>query len=617
MFPWAEPIPLETPKQTELPDGATRKRRSGRPGTATLPAARRRRTASSNWRPASGWAKRTAGAAPASRPTSATLLSQPSYSHTGKVPMNNDGFMVRLGTEAGFRGRWYCGRILDPSEVPGASDQCGPEGGPQCRSCAEFQKRYEPDLNDDGFPVKRSTSSKACFKFYCGRNGVVAGTGGQCGPMEGPQCPSCQRLQESFQAFYINDEGCQLRPGKTRGFCGTYYCGRVLGVQAIPGSDGRCGPIDGPQCSSCKRFQATQQVWVDEEPQPRQHGQPQAPRVKREREESVQRDKSSREKKSKDSKARKSKSSQMVKSEQEAEKEAQKYREEVRSVRSMTSRGGETSRGGTTSRGTLPGIRTVNAMTSPRSSPSPSMTASPASPSASPSRSPSVSVPRTSVPSVPSVPRTRGKQSVPSPPVPVVPPRKKPEANVPMNRTLCSECGKGNPSGLMMCGMMGPGCRIATHKRCCRPPLKEVPEGDWFCEVCRANPQRHALHCSVCGLCDNPGELLLCDMGGKDCHRATHLRCCSPPLKVVPAGDWYCAICAKGPGAANRPPRADKPAPASAVTSAPSKGAGKGKKGSGASFGDALKVAAATRSQAPSGQAPTPSTSQRTPRTLD
>ena len=106
--------------------------------------------ASSNWRPASGWAKRsrgseigrvwsrfgvvcsfyfghkqaratrrramrTAGAAPASRPTSATLLSQPSYSHTGKalvdaatarkfrrtcqclvqVPMNNDGFMVR------------------------------------------------------------------------------------------------------------------------------------------------------------------------------------------------------------------------------------------------------------------------------------------------------------------------------------------------------------------------------------------------------------------------------------------------------------------------------------------------------------------------------------------
>jgi len=524
--------------------------------------------------------------------------------------------MVRLGTEAGFRGRWYCGRILDPSEVPGASDQCGPEGGPQCRSCAEFQKRYEPDLNDDGFPVKRSTSSKACFKFYCGRNGVVAGTGGQCGPMEGPQCPSCQRLQESFQAFYINDEGCQLRPGKTRGFCGTYYCGRVLGVQAIPGSDGRCGPIDGPQCSSCKRFQATQQVWVDEEPQP---GQPQAPRVKREREESVQRDKSSRDKK-RDSKARKSKPS-MVKSEQEAEKEAQKYREEVRSVRSMTSRGGETSRGGTTSRGTTQGIRTLNAMTSPRSSPSPSMTASPASPSASPSRSPSVSVPRTVRTSAPSVavPRSRGKQSVPSPPVPVVPPqRKKPEANVPMNRTLCSECGKGNPSGLMMCGMMGPGCRIATHKRCCRPPLKEVPEGDWFCEVCRANPQRHALHCSVCGLCDNPGELLLCDMGGKDCHRATHLRCCSPPLKVVPAGDWYCAVCAKGPGAANRPPRADKPDPASAVTSAaPSKGAGKGKKGSGASFGDALKVAAATRSQAPSVQAPTPSTSQRTPRTLD
>ena len=197
---------------------------------------------------------------------------------------------------------------------------------------------------------------------------------------------------------------------------------------------------------------------------------------------------------------------------------------------------------------------------------------------------------------------------------------------------------------------------------------------DWFCEVCRANPQRclgcalehapgiprvaarHALHCSVCGLCDNPApcqhcqqggkvasslhhwnpwgslkilitlftfftstrghfwaltwtakfvrgscccwELSLgdntstilnlwmdiavkqhqttlarCDMGGKDCHRATHLRhwtawrqfqgiepicaisvcyqtgCCSPPLKVVPAGDLNlvegCNICSK------------------------------------------------------------------------
>jgi len=34
-----------------------------------------------------------------------------------------------------------------------------------------------------------------------------------------------------------------------------YYCGRYLGTEAIPGSDGKCGPNSGPQCSSCCRFQ--------------------------------------------------------------------------------------------------------------------------------------------------------------------------------------------------------------------------------------------------------------------------------------------------------------------------------------------------------------------------
>jgi ankyrin repeat protein len=34
-----------------------------------------------------------------------------------------------------------------------------------------------------------------------------------------------------------------------------YYCGRRLGRAAIPGSDGQCGPNNGPQCQSCMRFQ--------------------------------------------------------------------------------------------------------------------------------------------------------------------------------------------------------------------------------------------------------------------------------------------------------------------------------------------------------------------------
>jgi hypothetical protein len=35
------------------------------------------------------------------------------------------------------------------------------------------------------------------------------------------------------------------------GQTGRFYCGRRLGVAAIPGSDGQCGPNNGPQCSDC------------------------------------------------------------------------------------------------------------------------------------------------------------------------------------------------------------------------------------------------------------------------------------------------------------------------------------------------------------------------------
>ena len=30
------------------------------------------------------------------------------------------------------------------------------------------------------------------------------------------------------------------------------FCGRRLGREAIPGSDGRCGPNSGPQCADCQ-----------------------------------------------------------------------------------------------------------------------------------------------------------------------------------------------------------------------------------------------------------------------------------------------------------------------------------------------------------------------------
>ena len=50
-----------------------------------------------------------------------------------------------------------------------------------------------------------------------------------------------------------NDEGHLVAVG--RGSCNDrYYCGRHLGRAAPRGSDGQCGPNDGPPCQSCKRF---------------------------------------------------------------------------------------------------------------------------------------------------------------------------------------------------------------------------------------------------------------------------------------------------------------------------------------------------------------------------
>mmetsp|Transcript_96631 Transcript_96631/g.259813 ORF Transcript_96631/g.259813 Transcript_96631/m.259813 type:complete len:266 (+) Transcript_96631:2-799(+) len=70
-----------------------------------------------------------------------------------------------------------------------------------------------------------------------------------------------------FSAFVLakaetrnNDQGAPVARGSDRSCSQLFYCGRNLGTAAIPGSDGRCGPSNGPQCSSCKRYQAKSNV---------------------------------------------------------------------------------------------------------------------------------------------------------------------------------------------------------------------------------------------------------------------------------------------------------------------------------------------------------------------
>jgi hypothetical protein len=69
--------------------------------------------------------------------------------------------------------------------------------------------------------------------------------------LRAPQLPFSPRDAGAGAGARVNTEGCPMRPGSGSG-AGTHYCGRHLGRDAIPGSDGRCGPNNGPQCASCR-----------------------------------------------------------------------------------------------------------------------------------------------------------------------------------------------------------------------------------------------------------------------------------------------------------------------------------------------------------------------------
>eukprot|EP01047_Picozoa_sp_COSAG01_P012414 COSAG01_NODE_559_length_15469_cov_11.071308_13_plen_508_part_00 len=156
---------------------------------------------------------------------------------------------------------------------------------------------------------------------------------------------------------------------------------------------------------------------------------------------------------------------------------------------------------------------------------------------------------------------------------------------------------------MLLCS--GPACQNACHTFCCQPPLKEVPEEDWFCAACaaisptkkaRANKppdkkiNRHVgrrvqlkldgragtvidtgygcfriqmdsgevlkrrsnafvsvaqsenLDTERCLTCGgNDSEDCLVLCDGLGCDKARHTFCCDPPLLEVPKENWYCS----------------------------------------------------------------------------
>jgi len=78
---------------------------------------------------------------------------------------------------------------------------------------------------------------------------------GWCGPSNGPNCKTCKDAVAKGAVASKNAAGATVAWGRSLSCKTVLYCGRRLGKSAIPGSDGYCGPSDGPQCADCKTLQ--------------------------------------------------------------------------------------------------------------------------------------------------------------------------------------------------------------------------------------------------------------------------------------------------------------------------------------------------------------------------
>lgn len=126
-------------------------------------------------------------------------------------------------------------------------------------------------------------------------------------------------------------------------------------------------------------------------------------------------------------------------------------------------------------------------------------------------------------------------------------------------KASCQFCHSGDKEDqLLLCD----GCDKGYHTYCFRPPMEDIPDGDWFCYECR-NKATGTRNCIVCGKPGSKPTTVLCDQ----CPKAYHIECHTPALAKVPRGKWLCVLChSKAPGKAGKKAAAPKKAPAASST---------------------------------------------------
>ncbi|MAD24502.1 MAG: hypothetical protein CMO44_10070 [Verrucomicrobiales bacterium] len=112
------------------------------------------------------------------------------------------------------------------------------------------------------------------------------------------------------------------------------------------------------------------------------------------------------------------------------------------------------------------------------------------------------------------------------------------------HQEFCEVCQQGGE--IILCDT----CPKAYHLCCLDPELDEAPEGKWSCPHCEKNgptivedEDDDDEHMEFCRVCKEGGELLCCD----SCPNSYHLRCIDPPLDEVPEHSWTCPRCSCEP----------------------------------------------------------------------
>lgn len=115
---------------------------------------------------------------------------------------------------------------------------------------------------------------------------------------------------------------------------------------------------------------------------------------------------------------------------------------------------------------------------------------------------------------------------------------KKPEAIE--HQDYCEVCQQGGE--IILCDT----CPKAYHLVCLDPELDEAPEGKWSCAKCEEDGPQVPVedeeddeHQDYCRVCKDGGELLCCD----SCPMAYHTYCLDPPLSELPTSSWTCPRC--------------------------------------------------------------------------